>query len=239
MAESGVSIVTGAGSGVGRETARLLAKAGYRVAMVGRTRSKLDATAGAIREELGPDAGLLVFDADLAEDDAAAGVVERTVAAFGRIDALANVAGFAPLQPIDRITPELWRQNIEINLGAPVRLTAAAWPHFREQRSGVIVNVSSMSSIDPFPGFQIYAAAKVGLNMFTKCTADEGKAIGVRAVCIAPGAIETPMLRQHWDESVLPRNKTLSPTDVAQTIRDLITGDRTFTTGATIVLPSE
>jgi NAD(P)-dependent dehydrogenase (short-subunit alcohol dehydrogenase family) len=237
MSESKVAIVTGAGSGVGRDSALLLAEAGYAVVLVGRTLEKLRATEALMREE-GGDPKVLLCAEDLADPQVPQRIVDAAVQALGRIDVLCNIAGAAPLQPIDRITPGVWRQNVDINLSAPVLLTAAAWPVFKRQKAGFVANVSSMASIDPFPGFSIYAAAKIGLNMFTRCTADEGRKIGVRAVCIAPGAIETPMLRQNFGEKVIPTDRTLDPADVAAMIVACLTGDRDFKPGGTIVLAS-
>ncbi len=97
-----------------------------------------------------------------------------------------------------------------------------------------MVNVSSMASIDPFPGFSIYAASKLAVNMFTRCIAQEG----LRAVAIAPGAVETPMLRGLFDESVIPRDKALDPAEVAKVIVDCITGNRAFESGEVITVPS-
>ena len=106
------------------------------------------------------------------------------------------------------------------------------------QGDGVIVNVSSIASVDPFPGFSVYAAAKVAVNMYTKCAAEEGKKIGVKVGAIAPGAVETPMLRQIFNEKMLPQEKTLDPYEVAEAIADCITGKRNYTPGETIMMPS-
>ncbi len=228
-----VAIVTGAGSGVGRATAIALAQGGYRLLLVARTESALRQTA---QLAAGPDTAILPVD--VAAPDAATRIVEHALQRFGRIDAIANVAGAAPLLPIDQVTPQIWRTCIDTNLSAIVLLTAAAWPTFQKQRRGVVVNVSSLASLDPFPHFAIYAAAKVGVNMFTRCTASEGAPIGVRAVCIAPGAVETPMLRSLFNEQAIPPDQCLPPADVAAVIRDCITGTRDFTSGQTIPLHS-
>jgi NAD(P)-dependent dehydrogenase (short-subunit alcohol dehydrogenase family) len=238
MSESPVVVVTGAGSGVGRDTAIVLAEAGYNVVLVSRTESALQATAELARSEAAAGVEIDILPADVSQPDSAHRIVQHTLERFGRIDALANVAGAAPLMPIDRITPDAWRACIDTNLSAIVLLTAAVWPAFRKQRRGIIVNVSSMASIDPFPGFAMYAAAKIGVNLFTRCTADEGRKFGVKAVCIAPGAIETPMLRQNFNETVLPPDKCLDPMDLAAAIRDCITGARDFVSGETIVMNS-
>lgn len=234
MAKHKTGIVTGAGSGVGRETAFLLAQSGYQLILVGRTASKLQETANRIRA----NSPCQILTADLCDAKAATIIVDKTLRSFGHIDTLVNVAGHAPLCPIDQITAKMLHRCLETNLAAVVRLTAAAWPVFQRQQHGMIVNVSSMASVNPFPGFSIYAAAKVGLNMFTKSTSEEGKSIGVQAIAIAPGAIETSMLRSIFDKSTIPTNKTLSPMDVATVICDCINGTRKFESGDTILLPS-
>lgn len=232
MAEEKIAIVTGAGSGIGRRVAVSLGACGYCVVLVSRSRDKLEETAELV------DAESFVYPADLSKAKAAEALVEDVLASFGRVDALVNVAGCAELLSIDQITPGNWRRTVDVNLSAAVLLTAALWPTFKAQRSGVVVNVSSIASIDPFPGFSIYAAAKVGLNMFTRCTAQEGEAIGVRAVSVAPGAVETPMLRSMFDEDVIGRDKTLSPDEVAAVICGCVTGKRVFENGETLVLAS-
>jgi NAD(P)-dependent dehydrogenase (short-subunit alcohol dehydrogenase family) len=130
------------------------------------------------------------------------------------------------------------RRCLDTNIAATAYLTAAAWPTFKQQRRGIFVNVSSVASFDPFPGFSIYAAAKVAINMFTHCTAQEGADCGIKAVCVAPGAVETPMLRSLFDETVMPRDKTLHPDEVAQVIIDCICARRAFQSGETIVVPN-
>lgn len=232
MADEKVAIVTGAGSGIGRRVAVSLGASGYCVVLVSRSRENLEETAEMV------DGESFVYPADLSDSKAITTLVEDVLASFGRVDALANVAGHAELLSLDQITPEHWRRTIDVNLGAAVLLTAGFWPTFKAQGAGVVVNVSSMASTDPFPGFTTYATAKAGLNMLTRCTAQEGQAIGVRAVGVAPGAVETPMLRSMFDEKVIPMDKTLDPDEVAEVICGCVTGERAFENGETIPLPS-
>jgi NAD(P)-dependent dehydrogenase (short-subunit alcohol dehydrogenase family) len=237
MTDRPVAIVTGASSGVGQAAAAQLAKMDYAVALVARTQSKLDAAVEQIKQAT-PDAELLTLAEDVTDPEAVQRVLDQTLEHFGRLDAIANIAGSAPLQPIDRVTPELWDSCVASNLSSVVHMTSKVWPTFKKQRSGVIVNVSSMASFDPITGFNIYGAAKAGVNLLTYATAQEGKKPGIKTVCVAPGAIETPMLRQHFSEKVLPKDQTLSPEQVAEVIVDCITGEREFTSGETIQLPS-
>ena len=237
MATHKTAIVTGASSGIGRHTSIQLAATGYHLVLVSRTRDQLEETADLAAQSTSLNVQCVVTPTDLRDPIATRNLVGQTVERFGRIDAIANVAGYSPLQPIEETSVEQWETVIDTNLSCVVHLTAEAWPILQKQ-GGVIANVSSMASVDPFPGLSIYAAAKAGLNMFTKCTAQEGEPHGIRAVGIAPGAVETPMLRSLFGLDAIPRERTLDPKDVARLIRDCITGDRQFESGETILMPS-
>jgi len=237
MQSQKIAVITGAGSGVGRDLAILLAEAGYACVLAARTRSQLDETASLIGSEL-PDARTLVVPTDVADAQQCASLVQQTLDTFGRVDALANVAGYAPLQPIPKISDDGLRQVFAINFDSVVYLTRACWPVFQQQKYGVVCNVSSMGAFDPFTGFNIYGAAKAAVNIFTKATADEGRKIGVKAYAIAPGAIETPMLRANFGEKLIPASKTLDPAQVASAIRDCLTGATDIKSGETRQMPS-
>jgi len=231
------ALVTGAGGGVGRETALLLADAGYAVVLTGRTEATLNEAAAYIREEL-PDAELHVHPCDVTDSRAVQALVDAVLARHGRIDALANCAGSAPLQPIAEMTDDVIDAAINVNLKSVLYLTRAVWPTFQKQKSGAVCNVSSMASIDPFVGFNVYAAAKAGVNLFTRAAADEGKMFNLIAAAVAPGAIETAMLRQNFPEKMIPASRTLDPLLVAGVIRDVLTGVRKVERGEVIPLPS-
>ncbi|MEM9916383.1 MAG: SDR family oxidoreductase [Planctomycetota bacterium] len=235
-----VALVTGAGSGVGRDTALLMADAGYTVVLVARTAANLEATAQYIREEGDPAAETFVLPTDVSDSAAVEKMVETVVEKYGRIDAVANCAGSAPLQPIDKMDNQIIDAALDVNLKSVLYITRAVWPTFRKQKDtgSAICNISSMASIDPFKGFNVYAAAKAGVNLFTKATADEGSRLNVTAAAVAPGAIETPMLRQNFPTKAIPESHTLDPLVVAGVVRDVLTGARTVTPGETIPLPS-
>ena len=135
-----VVIITGAGSGVGRAAALDLARRGYRCVLAGRTATTLDETVAMVGEQApaadGSASDALAVPTDIAEPAAAKRLVERAVEAFGRVDALANIAGVAPLQPITEVTDEALRHCLAVNLEAVVRLTQASWPVFTQQGGG-------------------------------------------------------------------------------------------------------
>jgi C-7 ketoreductase len=232
-----VSIVTGAGSGIGRATAIMLAERGHRISLVGRTAIALEETAALIREKV-PGATLFPCVADVCDLDLSAMVVDRTHAAWGRIDCLVNGAGAAPKAPIEATDEELLEHTFYVNAFGPATLIARCWTHFVQQKSGCIINISTMGAFDPFPGFFVYAAAKSALDSFTRSAWREGRRHGIRSFCINPGAVETRMLRQNWDERIIPPAKTLPPEAIATVIVDCIEGRRDAEAGTSIPVPS-
>lgn len=232
-----VALVTGAGSGIGRATAIALSDLGYRLFLVGRRRDPLIETGSLLKGESG------VHVCDLSDCSAASSCVDEVVRSFGRLDVLVNNAGYAAMLTIDQHTPELIEQTFRVNAAAPAAMIARAWPHFAElfragRGAGTIVNVSSFATIDPFPGFFAYAASKNALNMLTRLAAANGEAIGVRAFCVAPGAVETPMLRALADTDTIPASRTLAPEYVARTIAECVLGQHDSLSGALIPIPS-
>jgi NAD(P)-dependent dehydrogenase (short-subunit alcohol dehydrogenase family) len=233
MQDAPVALITGAGSGIGRATAAGLARLGYRMALAARTRAALEETA-----RLCAPAECAVFVADVSKPEEALHLVDEAAARFGRIDALVNNAGAAPLLEIEAHTPGVLEEIYAVNALAPANLIARAWPVFKRQRSGCIVNMSTMGTVDPFPGFFGYAAAKAAVNLMARSCANEGKEWGITAYAVAPGAVETPMLRGNFSEAAVPRGRTLRPEDVAAVVIECILGRRAAENGGTIVVPS-
>ena len=230
MANPPVAIVTGASSGIGRAAALRFAQIGHHVVLVSRTESALNETA----EQIAGDAKT-VFPADVSDPDACAALIAHVTDHLGRLDVLANVAGYATLNTIADTPIDTWRTTVDVNLSSAWYLTRAAWP-LMSRTGGTIINISSVAAQDPFPGLSAYSVAKAGMNMLTLVTAREGNSVGIRCVGIGPGAVETPMLRGLFDASQLPESATLAPDDIATAMRDLITGDRSFTGGETIYI---
>ncbi len=144
----------------------------------------------------------------------------------------------APLVPIDETTDKLLDDTFATNTFAPILLVAGVWPVFRRQESGCVVNVSSMAVADPFPGFSVYAASKGAVDALTRSVVTEGRVYGIRAFSVAPGAVETPMLRENFSAQAIPPTATLDPRDVARVVVDCIQGRREADLGQTILLPS-
>ena len=227
-----VAIVTGAGSGIGRATAVMLAQRGYALALVGRREAALRDTAAMLKSQS------IAVATDISDAAACESLISATESKLGRIDVLINNAGSAPMVPIEKSGPTVIDEVFDVNALGPAYLIHFAWPVFVRQKRGCIVNVSTMGTIDPFPGFFAYAAAKASVNLMALSCANEGKRHGIRAFSVAPGSVETAMLRGNFPESKLPRSRVLTPEAVAQVIVDCVEGKRDSENGKTIVVPS-
>lgn len=232
-----VAIVTGAGSGVGRATAMMLGVRGWAVTLVGRRREPLEETAELVEGET------LVLPADVATDGGARSIVRDTLGAFGRLDAIVNNAAMAPAKPVSEFTWDQLEALYRANAIGPGIIIAEAWPtlaaqHARDASTARIVSVSSMATVDPFPGLTPYAASKAAVNLLTKGCATEGVEAGIKAFAVAPGAIETAMLRAIISEEMLPPSQTLRPEQVAGVVVACVMGERDDENGSVILVPS-
>jgi NAD(P)-dependent dehydrogenase (short-subunit alcohol dehydrogenase family) len=222
------AIITGAGRGIGRATAVQLALDGFRLALVARSADELGHAA-----ELCQGAAISI-PADVSDPAAVEGVVERVLSQFGRVDALVHNAGLALLKPIDRFSLDEWRSTLDTNLSAAFYFVRLLWPVWLKQQSGTLVMVSSEAARDPLVGFAAYGAAKAAVNNFGLSLAREGASIGLRVHVVAPGAVETTMLRSVISEELYPTEKTLAPEDVAAVIAQCVRGDLRHTSGEVI-----
>lgn len=226
-----VAIITGGGSGIGLATARRLAAEGWNLVLAGRSAEKLHHAA----ESLGGRAVSVQAHVERPADISR--MIDRATDHFGRLDALVNNAGYAPLVSIEDTTPEQIQECYAVNAMGPAFAIARAWPHFVRQKSGCIVNISTLGTDDPFPGFFAYAASKAPCNVMARSCANEGAEHNIRAFSVAPGAVETEMLRSIFDEKTIPADKTMEPATVAEVVADCILGNRDADNGKTIFLP--
>jgi len=188
-----VAIVTGAGTGVGRETARMLAAEGARLVVVGRRAEPLDVLVTEIRNSGGE---AVAHPADLCSGDAAAAVADVALKAFGRIDVLVNNAGFSSrVRSIRWVQTDEWDSVFRVNVEAVYRLTQACLPDMLERGEGTIVTVSSMAARTPgLLGGAPYSAAKAASYNLMRGVASELRGSGIRATTNIPGEIDTDIL---------------------------------------------
>ena len=231
-------ILTGAGSGIGRATALRLAGEGYRLTVVGRTESRLEETVGAIARHVVNPPEVLVLPADVSRAEQAMSVVDQTLDRWGRLDALVNNAAVLEAGPVADIDEDVLFRTFAANTFGPAYLVARAWPAFVRQGEGCVVNVSSMATIDPFPGLAVYAASKSALESLTRSIVNEGGAHGITAYSVAPGAVETDMLRTVLSVEQMPAARTHDPEAIADVITACVLGKRRADSGRVIELPN-
>jgi len=224
-----VVLVTGAGRGIGRAIAVRFAKEGARIVAASRTIGELDETRRLI-ESSGGNCDVQCTDVSKPEEVRA--LVESVVRRLERIDVLVNCAGAAVLSAIEDLDPTRFEHMMDVNVRAVYHGCRAVWPVMKAQGGGVIISMSSVASVDPFPGFGTYGASKAWVNVWTKALADEGRPLGIRVFAVAPGAVETQMLRGAFPD--FPGDQTLAPEDVADVVYALAQPDCRHAAGQTV-----
>jgi NADP-dependent 3-hydroxy acid dehydrogenase YdfG len=183
-----IVVITGASSGLGEATARHLTGEGARVVLGARRLDRLEALAGELR--LPPGA---VIRTDVTDHAQVKSLVDGAVALHGRIDVIVNNAGLMPHSLLERGKIEDWDRMIDVNLKGVLYGIAAALPHMTKQKSGHIINVSSVAGHKVRPGSAVYAATKIAVRMLSEGLRQEVKPYGIRTTVISPGAVESEL----------------------------------------------
>jgi NAD(P)-dependent dehydrogenase (short-subunit alcohol dehydrogenase family) len=186
-----VALVTGAARGIGLATATRFLEDGWQVAML----DILGDTLRSAVEALGRPEATLALEADVADSAAVEAAVEQALRRFGRIDALVNNAGIAVFKPMLEVTLEEWQRVLAVNLTGPFLLTQAVAPIMRDQGSGAIVNIASISGLRASTLRVAYGTSKAALAHLTKQQAVELAQYGIRVNAVAPGPVDTAMAK--------------------------------------------
>jgi 3-oxoacyl-[acyl-carrier protein] reductase len=192
-----VAIITGASQGIGQATAIRLARDFSSLVLVARNRANLEQTAAAVRAA-GVD--VLIIDADLGAPEAAQAVVDQTLAAFGRVDALLNIAGAVPQVDLFDMTDAQWDAGLALKLHGARRLTIAAWPALKAAKGSVVL-MSGNSALFPKAPYAAVGTINAAIVALAKAFSDRGIADGVQVNSVLPGPVMTGRRRsylQHW-----------------------------------------
>ena len=223
------ALVTGAASGIGRATALRLAAEGAHVALADRNLEGAEQAAAEI-QAAGGDA--LAFQFDAANGASCRGLVDRVAGTLGRLDILANIAGVMQRGPFAEMTEEIWATTLAVNITALFHITQQALPHLTETQ-GCIVNMASVSAIRGVPLSSAYSASKHAVVGLTKSLAGEFQDRHVRVNAIAPGPIDTPLIRPIKPPPGSPLASIAwgEPEDIAAAVAYLASDDARFING--------
>jgi meso-butanediol dehydrogenase / (S,S)-butanediol dehydrogenase / diacetyl reductase len=238
MSDRKVAIITGAGSGIGLATAKLLHAEGWSIVGVGRSKDKL----ATLEAEIGNADHVLAISADLTDPAAPGEVVRQAIAHFGGIDALVNNAGVGSPKPLDETDDATLDDFLDIMLVAPFRLCRDVIPHLREGAS--VVNVTSTFAHIGGRRGGAYSAAKGGLKSLTEHMACEYGPRGIRSNCVAPGVTMTDMVAHRFEDEgfkranveTTPYPRLAQPDDIASVIAFLCLPGSEMINGQSIVV---
>ena len=195
--ENKVVVITGASSGLGAETARYLTKGGAKVVLGARRVDRLEALA----KELGLDARAIV-KTDVTDRAQVKALVDRAVEIHGRIDVILNNAGLMPSSMLEKLKIDEWDRMIDVNIKGVLYGIAAALPHMTAQKSGHIINVSSVAGHKVGPGGSVYAATKHAVRVISEGLRQEVKPYNIRTTIVSPGAVATELTETITDQDV-------------------------------------
>lgn len=233
MASSRVAVVTGGTRGIGRMIAEELAAAGYKVAA---TYAGNDEAAKACEAET----GIKCYKWDVSNFDACQAGIAQVEADLGPVDILVNNAGITRDGTMHKMDPTQWQSVIDTNLGSCFNMSRCVIEGMRSRKFGRIVNIGSINGQAGQYGQVNYAAAKSGIHGFTKALAQEGARAGITVNAIAPGYVDTDMVRAVPDDVLkkiiarIPAGRLGRAHDIARGVMFLIADDADFITGSTM-----
>lgn len=237
-----VAVVTGAGGGVGSVITNRLASEGCKVVLIGRNMGKLVKAAEADNKK-----NTLTVAADITKEAEVLSAMEQTISAFDRVDILVNNAGTIN-DPVDfhEMAEAKWNELVDTNLVGTFQMTKAVIPIMMKQKSGTIVNISSVLGIRSIPNvpLAVYGATKAGVIMFTKSIAVEYGPYGIRSNCICPSTIRSSLIEPYLQdenakrmlEATFPLRRIGEPEDIAGAVSYLCSDDANWITGTVLVV---
>jgi len=194
-----VVVITGASSGIGESTAKLLARHGAKVVLGARRINRIDAIVKEISTAGGKAIGFVVDVTKCAEMEA---LIKEAVDSFGRVDVIVNNAGIMPIAPVPALKVDEWDRQIDVNIKGVLYGVAAALPQMQKQKSGHIVNLASVFGIKVFaPGGTVYGATKAAVRVLTEGLRVELHSQNIRCTMISPGAVATELPESSSEEA--------------------------------------
>lgn len=236
-----VALVTGASSGIGRELAVGLARAGARVALSGRSIERLAATRQTILDAGGASEA---FAYELGDPDAIASLVAAVMEQLGQIDILVNCAGMNKREPIAEVSPETYDRIMDVNLRSVYFLSQAVLPHLQARGGGKVINVGSLTTSYGVGNLSVYGMTKSAIGQLTRVMAVEWAKENIQVNCLCPGWIATELTQPLWNDphrrqwilDRVPMNRPGQPKDLVGFVLYLASPASAFTTGQTFYI---
>lgn len=240
-----VAVITGAASGIGKEAALLFAAEGAKVVVADLNREGGEEVAARI----GNGGGQAIFvPVNVIDEDQVQDMVRRTIEAFGRVDVLYNNAGIETMGTVVDTPSDVWRRCMEVNVTGTYLCSKYVLPYMIKQRSGSIINVSSVAGINGIPNMAAYCAAKGAVENLTKNMAVDFAQFGIRVNCLSPGTTltegmglrlvgsDTDPEKQKARLAKYPMGRFGQPAEIARAALFLASDDSSFVTGANLVV---
>jgi 2-hydroxycyclohexanecarboxyl-CoA dehydrogenase len=237
MQNGKISIVTGAGKGIGKVIAQSLAKMGAVVIILDKMQEEGQSTAKEIETQGGK---AVAMEVEATDGQSVKDAIEKIITQWRRIDVLINNIGWNKPTPFLDSDEELWYQLLDINLMVPLRFCRWVLPYMQKQQYGRIVNIASLAGLVPWPGSIGYNAAKAGVIAITKSLAAATAEYNIRINCICPGATETDLFAQLRRDnpkyienalSMVPMKRACQPEEIAKVALFLVSEDSSYMTG--------
>ncbi|MCZ8192231.1 MAG: SDR family oxidoreductase [Microcystis sp. LE19-338.1B] len=229
------ALITGASSGIGKETALAFAKAGINLVLIGRDQQRL-ATVAAMAADLGVSAQ--AYPLDLADIPEVASRIAKIAQESGPIDILINNAGMGYTNPLADTPLSDWQRVIDLNLTSVYQCVQGILPAMRQQGGGTIINVSSIAADNFFPDWGAYSVSKAALVAFSRILAIEERANAIRVTIITPGAVNTPIWDSDSVKADFDRSAMLTPDIIAQAILQAVLLPKQAVVETMTIMPS-
>lgn len=242
--EGQVALVTGAATGIGAAIARRFREEGAQVAAAGLQAAELGDLASGI--------GALAIECDITDERSVRAMIDKTLAQYGELNIVVNAAGVIVTDDVESIEDDAWRMVFDVNLEGTMRVCRAAIPALKRSGGGAIINIASVAAFNSNPGKASYSASKAAVIALTRAIANHNGPDGIRANCLCPGLIRTPMAEAEMDEIAAARGisseeawaqiaaqsslkRVALPEDIAGCALFLASEDAALVTGATLV----
>jgi NADP-dependent 3-hydroxy acid dehydrogenase YdfG len=242
--QSKVALITGASSGIGAGTAKLLASNGVKVALAARRVTKLQSLLSEIEKNGGEG---MIVEMDVVDPISIKEGVEKIITAYGSIDILINNAGIMPLSDVESLKIDEWHKMVDVNIKGVLNTTAAVLPILIRQNSGHIFNLSSIAGRKLFKGLSVYCATKHAIAAFSDIMRMEiAPKYKIRVTSLQPGAVDTELYDQITDPTYqkamadLEKQMTfLTPEDIAHSVLYALKAPDHVNVSEIFILPTE